>query len=92
MPQVKREALERALQGYLAVIPQEHGYIVVFPEYEYVTIIEVPSREELEELLRGRRFRGVRGLCTTIGRRFECYEAEVEGRVLLEALYVLEAY
>ena len=88
---IKREAVERALQGYLAVIPQEHGYIVVFPEYEMITIVEVPSREELEAMLRGRRFRGIRGLCT-VGQRVECLEAEVEGRVLLEALYVLEAY
>ena len=90
MPQVRREVLERALQGYLVVIPHE-GYIVVYPEYEMITIVEVQSREELEELLGRARFRGVRGVCTA-SRRLECTELEVEGRTVLEVLYMAEAY
>ena len=91
MPQVRREALERVLQGYIVVTYTEGGYIVAYPEFGMITIVEVQTREELEELLGRARFRGVRGLCTA-GQRLECVDVEVEGRRVLDALYVAEAY
>ena len=90
MPQLKREAVERILQGYIVIVPQEGGYLVAYPEFEYITITQVASREELEELLGRARFRGVRGVC--IGQRLECTEVEVEGHHVVDALYVAEAY
>ena len=88
---IRREAVERVLQGYLTIVYEREGYIVAYPEFGTIAIEQIPTREELEEWLRRVRFRGVRGLCT-VGQRIECVELEVEGHHVVEALYVAEAY